>query len=316
MQTTTVKALSLWEPWASLIAQGEKTIETRFWGTSYRGPLLICAAKAGMKGTANAQEVWEAIGSYQSAESCRHFLQRNRPLLTPDFVPQFGKAVALVELYHCRRLTQADGYDACMQDPTGKYGLFLRHIRPIQEPFAVRGKQGLFHVEIPASLLSGGELRPMIEAPLPVHPLYTWGYQGRALGELRRLFVQHKIGGGVVDVRRNPRSRYNPDFNREKLELAVSQDGFTSYYHAPHKFGNVSHSLPWVRPRYWREGCQSIARELQSHSLLLLCLERDPSRCHRSEVAKAIQELCGCEIIHLGASPQEQPNRQLELFSQ
>ena len=40
-----VKALSVKEPYASWIAFGQKTIETRTWSTVYRGPLLICASK-------------------------------------------------------------------------------------------------------------------------------------------------------------------------------------------------------------------------------------------------------------------------------
>jgi hypothetical protein len=40
-----MKALTLWQPWASLIALGAKTIETRSWSTKYRGPLAIHAAK-------------------------------------------------------------------------------------------------------------------------------------------------------------------------------------------------------------------------------------------------------------------------------
>lgn len=40
-----MKALSLWQPWATLIANGAKQIETRSWSTSYRGPILIHAAK-------------------------------------------------------------------------------------------------------------------------------------------------------------------------------------------------------------------------------------------------------------------------------
>jgi len=39
-----MKALSLWQPWASLIALGEKRIETRIWSTKHRGPLAIHAA--------------------------------------------------------------------------------------------------------------------------------------------------------------------------------------------------------------------------------------------------------------------------------
>lgn len=40
-----MKALSLTQPWASLVAVGAKRIETRSWRTSYRGPLAIHAAK-------------------------------------------------------------------------------------------------------------------------------------------------------------------------------------------------------------------------------------------------------------------------------
>lgn len=39
-----MKAISLWQPWASLVALGVKTIETRSWSTKYRGPLTIHAA--------------------------------------------------------------------------------------------------------------------------------------------------------------------------------------------------------------------------------------------------------------------------------
>jgi hypothetical protein len=40
-----VKALSLTQPWASLVALGEKRVETRSWNTNYRGLLAIHAAK-------------------------------------------------------------------------------------------------------------------------------------------------------------------------------------------------------------------------------------------------------------------------------
>lgn len=38
-----MKALTLHQPWASLVALGVKTIETRSWATRYRGPLAIHA---------------------------------------------------------------------------------------------------------------------------------------------------------------------------------------------------------------------------------------------------------------------------------
>lgn len=40
-----MKALTLWQPWASLLACGAKKYETRSWVTSYRGPIAFHAAK-------------------------------------------------------------------------------------------------------------------------------------------------------------------------------------------------------------------------------------------------------------------------------
>lgn len=39
-----MKAISLLQPWATLIVIGAKKFETRSWGTRYRGPLLIHAS--------------------------------------------------------------------------------------------------------------------------------------------------------------------------------------------------------------------------------------------------------------------------------
>ncbi len=40
-----MKALSLWQPWASLWLTNAKIHETRHWPTRHRGPLLVHAAK-------------------------------------------------------------------------------------------------------------------------------------------------------------------------------------------------------------------------------------------------------------------------------
>lgn len=40
-----MKAISLWQPYASLLVDGPKIYETRDWRTDYRGPMAIHAAK-------------------------------------------------------------------------------------------------------------------------------------------------------------------------------------------------------------------------------------------------------------------------------
>ena len=56
-----MKALSLYNPWAALVANGTKTIETRSWSTRWRGPLAIHASKRTFG--FNSQTA-EAIGSW------------------------------------------------------------------------------------------------------------------------------------------------------------------------------------------------------------------------------------------------------------
>lgn len=40
-----MKALSVRQPWATMIARGLKTVEVRSWFTHHRGPLLLCASR-------------------------------------------------------------------------------------------------------------------------------------------------------------------------------------------------------------------------------------------------------------------------------
>ena len=43
MKIEPMKAITLWQPWASLLACGAKMFETRGWVTKYRGPIAIHA---------------------------------------------------------------------------------------------------------------------------------------------------------------------------------------------------------------------------------------------------------------------------------
>lgn len=57
-----IRALTLTQPWASLMVAGHKTIETRSWSTTYRGPLIIHAAKGFPPAAKEFASVERAIG--------------------------------------------------------------------------------------------------------------------------------------------------------------------------------------------------------------------------------------------------------------
>ena len=44
-----MRALTVWQPWATLLAEGIKKNETRSWSTSIRGPVAIHAARKPFK---------------------------------------------------------------------------------------------------------------------------------------------------------------------------------------------------------------------------------------------------------------------------
>src|SRR3972149_4120356 len=106
-----LKALSLKQPWANMIASGEKTIETRRWPPDYRGPLLIVSSKS------------------------------------PN-IPPAGFAVALADLVDCRPMTTADEDAAACSIYGGAYSWGLNDVRRI-EPFPVRGQLGIYDVQVP-----------------------------------------------------------------------------------------------------------------------------------------------------------------------
>jgi hypothetical protein len=106
-----VKALSMKEPWATLLLHGKKTIETRVWRTNYRGKILLCASK-------NPRS------------------------------PIAGKAFAIAELVDCRPMIWEDEAGACCPRYEGAYAWVLADITPLKEMFEVKGQLGLFEVEI------------------------------------------------------------------------------------------------------------------------------------------------------------------------
>lgn len=149
-----MKAISLWEPWASLIAVGAKRFETRSWATSYRGPLLICAAKGGLpKG-----ELFDLLADPEFREAL--FPGTNLELSGMYSRLKFGGAVCVVDLVAIYRTGDMTPKHIGTDEPFGDFspGRFawkLENVRAFKEPFPVKGKQGLFEVD--DSLIIGKE---------------------------------------------------------------------------------------------------------------------------------------------------------------
>jgi hypothetical protein len=131
-----IKALSLLQPWATLVVLGIKKIETRSWTTAYRGPLLI---HAGQRKSGR-----EAAG--------RPTIRQHIPSF--DALP-FGAIVGQVTLIDVIRLGSAalpDDELAALtleegsfgNDRAGRWGFLFEDAQLLDVPLPAAGKLGIW----------------------------------------------------------------------------------------------------------------------------------------------------------------------------
>jgi len=147
-----MKAISLWQPWATLIALGAKKIETRSWRTAHRGPLAIHAAQ---KMTREMKLLCERDPFAGALDNL---------FAAGDELP-LGAIVAVCELsnvlmiangpkgtYLFGHLGSNDFQSVAEPELSfgdyapGRYAWILANIRRLDVPIPCRGAQGLFDV--------------------------------------------------------------------------------------------------------------------------------------------------------------------------
>ena len=134
----TVKALTVCQPYAHLIAIGEKRVENRTWGTHYRGPVAIHAGRS-----------W----AWMRAGDAEHY---------PGMA--FGAVVAVAELAACLHICDVragrapDGFEwvARHAHTEGPFCWVLGRVERVG-PYPCGGAQGLWDAELPMDMLRAAE---------------------------------------------------------------------------------------------------------------------------------------------------------------
>lgn len=148
-----LKAISLWQPWASLWAAGIKIHETRSWPTKHRGLLAVHAAK---RRDLSGIVLWKELWTGRNSERLRGY--------GPYFMRSFGSLpkgaiVGIVEIADCSR-TEDCGVGISRPDyllgnfEPGRYAWRAQKAHLFQQPIPCKGRQGFFNVEIPDAQLS------------------------------------------------------------------------------------------------------------------------------------------------------------------
>jgi hypothetical protein len=121
-----MRALSIRQPWASLIVYAGKNVENREWKTNYRGPILIHASK----GMTKAEK--------ENAFECAEFDCDVSPALLASMPMERGAVIGIAKITDC--VTQHQSPWFC-----GTYGFVLKDVQAI-EPFPFLGQLGFFDV--------------------------------------------------------------------------------------------------------------------------------------------------------------------------
>jgi uncharacterized protein (DUF488 family) len=158
--------------------------------------------------------------------------------------------------------------------------------------------------------------------------LYTIGHSNRTLEEFVALLHAHSIEL-LADIRTVPKSRHNPQFNREALAVSLPAAGIA--YQSMPGLGGLRHprkdsiNLAWRNDSFrgYADYMQTTAFENALAQLLdvaaerrtaIMCAEAVPWRCHRSLVADALSAR-GVEVKHIMSASAANPHK-LTPFSQ
>ena len=141
-----MNAISLWEPWASMMAMGFKKNETRHWYTKYRGPLIIHAAKKILpKKDRGLLSIW----CFETAG------------FSPFHYPMnYGHIVCMVDLVSCEKITEYNIPEDQIEQALGDYtpGRFMWKTANLKTftPIPFKGSQGFF--EIPNNIIANQKI--------------------------------------------------------------------------------------------------------------------------------------------------------------
>jgi uncharacterized protein (DUF488 family) len=151
--------------------------------------------------------------------------------------------------------------------------------------------------------------------------VYTIGHSTRSIAEFIEMLQAHAVTR-LVDVRTVPRSRHNPQYNREDLSAALerAQLGYTYMpglggFRHPHK--DALTNLGWrnLSFRGYADYMQTpeFAGQIQTliamagmEQIAIMCAEAVPWRCHRSLIADAllVREV---EVLEIASATQIKP---------
>lgn len=128
--------------------------------------------------------------------------------------------------------------------------------------------------------------------------VYTFGYGNRKSLEDLLAFCKEKGITLLVDVRRSPRG-WSTIWSKVYLEKKLIDFGVK--YLSLTALGNTTGTQQWI-PEDLKEAGEALKyleSLIDNETFVLMCSEKDPLKCHRTEVAETLSKSLNCQVEHL-----------------
>jgi uncharacterized protein (DUF488 family) len=139
--------------------------------------------------------------------------------------------------------------------------------------------------------------------------LYTIGHSNHSEEKFLELLHEHGIEV-LVDVRSQPFSRYNPQFNESNLKRIVESSGIRYLFMGEQLGGRpegagfldeAGHALyhRMAESPAFLAGIERLQRGVAEHRVAVMCSEEDPAVCHRHLLVTRVISRRGVDVLHI-----------------
>ena len=130
--------------------------------------------------------------------------------------------------------------------------------------------------------------------------IYTVGHSTHTFEQLLSLLKRHEITA-IADVRSQPYSRLNPQFNKEPFKMALRESGLSYVFLGAelgartddascYVNGKIQYEL-LARTSGFQRGLDRLRQGTEKNRIAIMCAEKEPLACHRTIlIARRLRE--------------------------
>jgi uncharacterized protein (DUF488 family) len=148
--------------------------------------------------------------------------------------------------------------------------------------------------------------------------IYTIGHSTQSGDAFVQLLRRHTVAA-VLDVRSQPHSRRNPQFNRERLAVALRSAGI-EYEFLGRELGARSEDPSCyvddcvqygllAQTALFQSGVARVLQDAATRRVALMCAEKEPLECHRTILVARELERHDARICHIHIDGRLEPHQ-------